>query len=435
MSTGFERKTVVIAGLGDCGFQVAIRLASACNVVAISAKPLLASGQDVGRMLCWPEAWKLDYFLSWRQLPALDNVMIKQGLIKLVDSVNQTVLVERKDGSREELRYNYLVICSGVSNGFWKLPPERDVLNETQLEERIQSYAERVSLATVVAIVGGGATGVSIAFCVKERYVNKEVHLFYSRARILPEYQRNVAHKVQKQLISLGVQLHSNHRGIVQAATKGDILNGDSMCGMDSSGSVHFSTGQPPFPADTILWCVGRTRPNTSFLPAKMLTPQGFVKVDSTLRVVGERNIFAVGDVAQSDTHRSSARNNGFVVVAANVKKLLKASSPNAAESVAFATFKATQYRWGAIAASEASGLLLSLPNGWLLHISSWVKNLVIRCILVNFVYGGVRGDVCDLPWLNTLPTSPEGCCKRTACLSVLLLSFMLYSLYCATCS
>ena len=43
-----SRKRVVIAGLGDSGVLTAIKLARHADVVGISAKPALVSGQELG---------------------------------------------------------------------------------------------------------------------------------------------------------------------------------------------------------------------------------------------------------------------------------------------------------------------------------------------------------------------------------------------------
>ena len=50
-----SRKRVVIAGLGDSGVLTAIRLARHADVVGISAKPALVSGQELGWRLSRPD--------------------------------------------------------------------------------------------------------------------------------------------------------------------------------------------------------------------------------------------------------------------------------------------------------------------------------------------------------------------------------------------
>ncbi|MDT5221287.1 MAG: apoptosis-inducing factor 2, partial [Mycobacterium sp.] len=50
-----SRKRVVVAGLGDVGLLTAIRLASHADVVGISVKPGLVSGQELGVRLARPD--------------------------------------------------------------------------------------------------------------------------------------------------------------------------------------------------------------------------------------------------------------------------------------------------------------------------------------------------------------------------------------------
>ena len=48
------RKRVVVAGLGDMGLLTAIRLSRHADVVGISVKPALVSGQELGVRLSRP---------------------------------------------------------------------------------------------------------------------------------------------------------------------------------------------------------------------------------------------------------------------------------------------------------------------------------------------------------------------------------------------
>jgi hypothetical protein len=55
------RRRVVVAGLGDSGVLTAIRLSGHADVVGISVKPALVSGQELGVRLSRPDAWARDY--------------------------------------------------------------------------------------------------------------------------------------------------------------------------------------------------------------------------------------------------------------------------------------------------------------------------------------------------------------------------------------
>ena len=69
-----SRRRVVVAGLGDVGLLTAIRLARHADVVGISAKPGLVSGQELGVRLSRPEDWARDYWITFDRFRGLDRV-------------------------------------------------------------------------------------------------------------------------------------------------------------------------------------------------------------------------------------------------------------------------------------------------------------------------------------------------------------------------
>ena len=64
-----SRKRIVIAGLGDSGVLTAIRLARHADVIGISAKPALVSGQELGWRLSRPDHWATSQLDSVRPVP------------------------------------------------------------------------------------------------------------------------------------------------------------------------------------------------------------------------------------------------------------------------------------------------------------------------------------------------------------------------------
>jgi hypothetical protein len=65
---------VVVAGLGDSGVLTAIRLAGHADVVGISTKPVLVSGQELGVRLSRPDVWARDYWIPFDRFRRLDPV-------------------------------------------------------------------------------------------------------------------------------------------------------------------------------------------------------------------------------------------------------------------------------------------------------------------------------------------------------------------------
>lgn len=118
-----NRKRVVVAGLGDVGVLAAIRLSRNADVVGISAKPALVSGQELGVRLSRPHDWARDYWIPFDRFRRLDGVRTVQATLTGVDLAARTVFGSGDDGAPVAEPYDALVICTGVSNGFGDAPP------------------------------------------------------------------------------------------------------------------------------------------------------------------------------------------------------------------------------------------------------------------------------------------------------------------------
>ena len=368
------KKRIVIAGFGDTGLLVAVHLASDYEVVGISPKPCLLSGQELGNRLTRPEAWKQDYLMDFGRYKKLDGVRTLHGLITNIDTKEQCVSVDLPDRSEQVEAYDVLVISSGATNGFWRNDALEDL---AEISDKIAQAASKMAEADEIAIVGGGATGVSVAVNLADRYPHKLVHLFHSQSQPLPGYHPKVRNRLEAHLMRVGVHLHPNQRAVIPEGFRCDQL---------TTESVQWSTGQQPFKADLTLWAIGHTRPNNAFIPTEMLDESGFVKVDDLLRVPGHANVFAVGDIAASDPNRSSARNWGYRLVAHNIRCYLQGDEKN------MKRYDPPAYRWGSILGVQKNGLEVFQPDGGSFRFPRWSVNLLLFPIAVRrVIYKGVR--------------------------------------------
>jgi len=117
-----NRKRVVIAGLGDAGVLIAIRLSRYADVVGISVKPALVSGQELGIRLSRPDDWARDYWIPFDRFRRLDQVRTVTATLSGVDLAARTVFGRGEDGATITEEYDALVISTGVTNGFWRRP-------------------------------------------------------------------------------------------------------------------------------------------------------------------------------------------------------------------------------------------------------------------------------------------------------------------------
>ncbi len=363
----------MIAGLGDSGVLTAIRLARHVDVVGISAKPGLVSGQELGWRLSRPQHWARHNWIPFDRFHGLDRVRTVHGTLTGVDLAARKVFLQR-DGEPAEESYDALVISTGVTNGFWRRP---DLQSPDEIAAGLRAAHERLAAAESVAVIGGGAAAVSAAANVALTWPGKRVALYFPGQRALPYHHEKVWDTVRGRLTTAGVRLHPGHRAVVPDGNATDEI---------TSAPVEFSTGQPPASADAVLWAIGRVRPNTDWLPAELLDDDGFVRVTPELRVPDQRGVFAIGDVAATDPLRTSARNRADGLLAQNILAEF-AGRP-------LRSYRPRSRRWGSIIGIQPDGLEVFAPNGRAVRFPAWSFERVLMSLIVRRgMYRGVRDN------------------------------------------
>ena len=114
--TRTAKPRVVVAGLGDTGLLVATRLTKRCDVVGISTRPALVSGQELGNRLTAPDQWRQSYLIPHHRFHRLDEVRTLHGRITSVDLAGREVHVVTAAGDPVTEPYDILVIATGASN-------------------------------------------------------------------------------------------------------------------------------------------------------------------------------------------------------------------------------------------------------------------------------------------------------------------------------
>lgn len=365
-------KRVIVAGLGDAGVLAAIRLSRHADVVGISAKPALVSGQELGVRLSRPHDWARDYWIPFDRFRSLDRVRTLQATLTGVDLSARIVFCRGEDGTTITEAYDALIISTGVSNGFWRQPT---LQSAAEIGAGLRAAHERLAAAKSVIVVGGGAAAVSSALNIATTWPDKRVDLYFPGQSALQGHHPRTWQRIRTRLTALGVGVHPGHRAVLTEGFTGDDLTAEP---------VLWSTGQPPANADAVLWAIGRVRPNTDWLPADLLDERGFVSVTPKLRVPGRPGVFAVGDVAATDALRSSARNRGDALVARNVLADFTGRP--------LRSYRAPTRRWGSLVGIQPNGLEVFLPTGHSFRFPSWsVERVVMPWIVRWGMYRGVR--------------------------------------------
>lgn len=366
------RPRVLVAGMGDTGVLTAIRLARWADVVGISAKPALVSGQELGWRLARPDDWARHYRIAFGRFRGLDKVRTVHASLVGVDPAQRRVTVELADGSGTTLGYDSLVIATGVRNGFWRQPT---LQSAEQIDEDLRAAHRRIAAADSVIVVGGGAAAVSAAAHIGLTWPGTRVDLYFPGDRALTGHHPRTWEAVRHRLTAAGVGLHPAHRAELPAGFTGEELTG---------GPVHWSSGQPPASADVVLWAIGRVRPNTGWLPRDFLDADGFVRVNDTLQVPGHPDVFAVGDVAATDPLRSSARNRADGLLAHNIRAALSGRE--------LRRYRPPARRWGSVLGLQPDGLEVFAPSGRAFRVPAWAfEPVLMRGIVNRGIYRGVR--------------------------------------------
>lgn len=371
------RARVVVAGLGDTGLLTAIHLSRRADVVGISSKPGLVSGQELGVRLTRPDDWARRYWVPFDRYRRLDEVRTVHGMLTGVDLEARTVSVRLADDTAVVEPYNVLVIATGVSNGFWRRP---DLEHSDDVHAGLHTAHERLASARSIAVIGGGAAAVSAAGNAALAWPDAQIDLYFPGDTALVHHHPRVWRRMRRMLAERGVGIHPGHRAVLPSRT-------DRI----TDGPVDWSTGQPPAVADAVVWAVGRVQPNTGWLPAELLDAAGFVRVNAHLQTPSRPEVFAIGDVAATDRLRSSARNRADRLLAHNVRAQLTGRGMR--------SYQPPRHRWGSVLGVQPNGLEVFAPSGHPFRFPAWsVGTILWPWIVRRGIYRGIRNGSAPQP-------------------------------------
>jgi NADH dehydrogenase FAD-containing subunit len=224
--------------------------------------------------------------------------------------------------SGEVLEPDYLVLATGSSYPFPAKSEEPDVLTARL---RFRAAHEALLAAERVLIVGAGPSGLELAGEIKAFYPDKLVTIVDAADEILAgPYDQALRDELRRQLDAMGVELRL----------------GSALTQLPSALPATLETiwiatedGNELF-ADIWFRAFG-VRPHSEYLDGGSLTgsrdERGYIRVDEQLRVLGETNVFAVGDVSDADRDMAGIAGRQAAVVAANVRALITGEGEPAA--------------------------------------------------------------------------------------------------------
>lgn len=250
---------------------------------------------------------------SIREIFHTQPVKVLVTEVKEVDLEKQTVVT--KNGG---IKFDYLVIALGSTTNFYNVPGAeahtitlKNLRDAISLRNRLIDMFEKASITKDLlkrqallsfGIVGGGPTGVELVAEMAELFWDNiikmypgvfaqneiKLYLFSQAPELLSVFHQSLREEALQVLKNRGVDVHLATT-ITEVTKEGVILQGGTL-----------------IPMETVIWAAG-TMPNTPIFSGKVEVDTGNrIRVDQYLNVIGEQNVFALGDVASLiDLHTS----------------------------------------------------------------------------------------------------------------------------------
>lgn len=231
------------------------------------------------------------------------NFFFRMAEATHIDTANHTV-----ETSIGLIRYDYLVIATGATTNFYgnkeiesRAISIKSIEDALQLRNTIISNFEKalqveddVQLNSLMdfVIVGGGPTGVEIAGALSELkrhvfpkdykeldFVKMDIHLIQSGGELLKGMSPAASREAMKMLNDLGVRVWLNRKVVSYDGFGVKLSTGEQLC------------------TRTLIWAAGVSGLPVNGLAAEVMEG-GRIKVDTTNKVIGYDNVYAIGDIA-----------------------------------------------------------------------------------------------------------------------------------------
>lgn len=290
-----EQKRICILGGGFGGLYTALRLVKLDWKESEKPEIVLIDKDD--RFLFLPLLYELlsGEMESWEVAPRYQDLLQNTGIRFYQETVSGIDTDEKKVEllNGPEISYDRLVLAMGGETPLTMVPGAmtharafRTLDDAYALEEQLRILEESDKDKIRVAIVGGGYAGVELACKLSDRLGERGrfrlVEMASEILRTSPEFNREAAKKAL------------DERGIwVDLETKVESIAADTI-------SLEYKGVVDSIPVDLVIWTVGtKVTPLVENLPVKH-NKQGRIITTSTLQVVDNPDIFALGDLAET---------------------------------------------------------------------------------------------------------------------------------------
>lgn len=250
-----------------------------------------------------------------REIFVRTGIRILEGSIDSIDTAVQRVKISGVNRS-VEIRYDYLVVATGAETNYYGIAgaeenalPLKTLRDASLIRNRVidafeqailtDDPEERRGLLSFV-VVGGGATGVEVAAELSD-FISGMVGRYYGRLNCagpncsMDETSVTLIHAGKELLEQFSPRLRkAAHRHLCRMGVR--IRLEASVTEVSKSGLT--ISGGEIISASTVIWCAGVRAAIPKFESQSPTLTGGRLAVDNHFRLLGSRNIFAMGDVA-----------------------------------------------------------------------------------------------------------------------------------------
>ena len=233
--------------------------------------------------------------------PLFDAVNVKfiEGAADSIDENGKQVTYRNAAGTSTTIQYDRLVLAAGSRLNRPQMPGIEHVFDVDQIEDatRLETHIKALknlpdsAARNTVVVAGGGFTGIETATEMPARL--REALGDKADIRVVvvdrgPQIAASMGDGIRPSIIEASTELGLDW-----------VLN-TSVASVDTGG-VTLANGQR-IESSTVIWTIGfRANPLTEQVSGTR-DPQGRLHVDGTLKVKGQADVFAAGDVAYAAT-------------------------------------------------------------------------------------------------------------------------------------
>jgi NADH dehydrogenase len=288
---------VLILGGGYAGIFAASNLCKNKNVqvTLVSDGPQLQLLQNIHRVASG-ELQPRDITLDIQGILGKDVIFVK-GKSEKVDLVaKQAEIVLTECGMVQTIQYDYLIIAIGAKNEYFGIKGAREnTLSLRSVNDSIKLHRIIKSLpqGSILTIAGGGATGLSLAGALSEKYGKKiRIRVIEAQKEVLPGWDPIIIEMV---------------KGKLEKNKNLEILRGKPITEIGPH-SIVLSSGET-LQTNMTVWTAGIGGQNITIIPEAKRIGSGRIIVNKYSQVLRSDggifdNVFAIGDISafQLDT-------------------------------------------------------------------------------------------------------------------------------------